>query len=167
MAHTNSSSEGENLSRIKDILFGEDLQTIEQKLDIVKKENSVAFEKLKTELENRFKKFELLLQEKTKEVLTVQEKSIDIQKNVNDELKQEIVNITVGVKNDKDKTESALSDNIEQFNNTISKLEDTINQSIDKLKTEYETSVNELTKNKINKTTLADILFELAEKLKK
>jgi len=37
MAHSNPGSEGENLSRIKDILFGEDLQSIEQKLDVVKR----------------------------------------------------------------------------------------------------------------------------------
>ena len=91
MAHKNSESEVENLSRIKDILFGEDLQSIEQKLDIVKRENSSAFEKLKKELETRFKKFELLLQQKTSEVVKALEKSIDDQNNVNDELKKEIV----------------------------------------------------------------------------
>lgn len=108
MEHTNSRSEGENLSRIKDILFGEDLQSIEQKLNIVKDENSSAFEKLKTELENRFKKIELLLQEKFGEIDNVQEKSIEIQKNI-----------------------------------------------------------DELIKNKINKDAMADILIELAKKLKK
>ncbi|MAE07152.1 MAG: hypothetical protein CL661_00140 [Bacteroidetes bacterium] len=97
MAHKNSESEVENLSRIKDILFGEDLQSIEQKLDIVKRENSSAFEKLKKELETRFKKFELLLQQKTSEVVKALEKSIDDQNNVNDELKKEIVKINLEV----------------------------------------------------------------------
>ncbi len=167
MAHTNSASEGENLSRIKDILFGEDLQTIEQKLDIAKEENSVAFEKLKTELEDRFKKFELLLMEKTKEIVNVHEKNINTQKAFNDEIKQEIVNINLEVKNDKSNIENTISNNIEQFTDNISKLENAINQSIDKLKLEHETIVDELNKNKINKSTLADILNELAEKLKK
>ncbi len=40
MADSKTGSESENLSRIKDILFGEDLQSIEQKLAFFKKENS-------------------------------------------------------------------------------------------------------------------------------
>ncbi len=167
MAHKNTESEGENLSRIKDILFGEDLQSIEQKLDIVKGENSSAFDQLKSELENRFKKIELLMKEKSKEVDKAQEKIISVQKNVNEGLKQEIEKINIEVNNGKINLENTTKDNIEQFTNTISKLETTINQTIDKLKNDHESRVNDLNKNKINKDTLADILVELAKKLKK
>jgi len=64
MAHSNPGSEGENLSRIKDILFGEDLQSIEQKLDVVKDKNSTELEKLREELNTRLKELELLISEK-------------------------------------------------------------------------------------------------------
>jgi len=74
MAHSNPGSEGENLSRIKDILFGEDLQSIEQKLDVVKDKNSTELEKLREELNTRLKELELLISEKSKEVDISQEK---------------------------------------------------------------------------------------------
>ena len=118
-------------------------------------------------MENRFKKFELLIVEKTKEVAAALEKSIDSQNNVNDELKKEIGNIDLAVKNEKVNIENTISENIEQITKSISSLENTINQTISKLKTGYDKSVNELNKNKISKDSLADILTEIAEKLKK
>jgi len=165
MAHTTSGSEGENLSRIKDILFGEDLQSIEQKLGDFKDESSSAFEKLKAELESRFRKIEILLAEKSKETEKTQEKTLKIQSDVSNELKKEIVAISLKINNEKVNIEKTINSNIEQVNDKITHLENTLAQAIDKLKEDYDTRLNDLSNSKINKSTLADILAELAEKL--
>ena len=165
MAHTTSGSEGENLSRIKDILFGEDLQSIEQKLGDFKDESSSAFEKLKAELESRFRKIEILLAEKSKETEKTQEKTLKIQSDVSNELKKEIVAISLKINNEKVNIEKTINSNIEEVNNKITHLENILAQAIDKLKEDYDTRLNDLSNSKINKSTLADILAELAEKL--
>jgi len=167
MVHTTSSSEGENLSRIKDILFGDDLQSIEQKLGNFKDENSSAFEELKAELESRFKKIELLLAEKSKEAEKTQEKTLEIQNDVSNELKKEIVDINLEIKNEKIIIEKSINSNIEQINDKITRIEDSLTQVIDKLKEDYSTKLNNLNNSKISKSTLADILTELADKLNK
>jgi len=167
MTNTTSGSEGENLSRIKDILFGEDLQSIEQKLGNVKDENFSAFEKLKLELDNRFKKIEFLIEKKLNEVDNTQEKTIESQKNINNELKKEIVIINLEAKNEKVKFEKTITESIKQATDKITSLENTLTEVIDKLKKDYEIRLNELNKNKISKSALADILTKLAEKLNK
>lgn len=167
MAHTTSGSEGENLSRIKEILFGEDLQSIEQKLGDVKDENSSAFEKLKIELENRFKKIELLIETKLKDADRTNGKTLEIQKTINDELKQEIVNIGIAAKTEKVNFEKTINDNIKQVTSKINDLENTLTKAINKLKEDYEIQLNELNKGKISKSTLADLLTELAKELNK
>jgi len=167
MANTNPGSEGENLSRIKDILFGEDLQGIEQKLDVVKGENASALDKLKEELTNQLKKIETLIAEKTKEVDIEQKKTIDVQKNVTNELKQEITNINIEVKNETAKFEGLFNSTIAEINDKINSLESNLTKAINKLTEDNETKLNEFNKAKISKDTLADLFNELAEKLNK
>mgnify|MGYP002628792006 CR=1 FL=1 len=167
MADKSSGSEGDNLSRIKDILFGEDLQSIENKLDTVKDASSSAYEKLKAELDDRFKKMDMLLQEKLKEVEKVHSDSKENQSNINDELKQTIANINTEISNEKNYLENRVNESVEQTAKSLSTLEEAINNTIDKVKQYNEMQVNDLRKNNINKDVLADILTELAEKLRK
>ena len=156
MADRIQQSEGENLSRIRDILFGEDLQSIEQKLDTSKEESSASVEKLKIEIEKRLNEIEQIQQNRLKEVDANQEKSLEFQKDSLNEIKQEIVNLR-----------TSITDIIEQFDNKIANLENNINQSVNLLKEEYTLKINDLNKNKLDKITLADMLVELAENLKK
>ena len=156
MADTIQGSEGENLSRIRDILFGEDLQSIEQKLDTSKEESSASVEKLKIEIEKRLNEIEQIQQNRLKEVDANQEKSLEFQKDSLNEIKQEIVNL-----------KSSIKDSIEQFDNKIANFENNINQSVNLLKEEYTLKIDDLNKNKLDKNTLADMLVELAENLKK
>ena len=156
MPHTIHKSESENLSRIRDILFGEDLQSIEQKLDTTKGENLALVEKLKAEIENRFKEIEQLQQQKFVDIDTIQKKGAEVQNNSLADIKQEIVNL-----------KSSIISNIEQFDNKITNLENTINKTINQLKEDYTIKINDLNKNKLDKNTLADMLVELAENIKK
>lgn len=167
MTDTKSSPEGENLSRIKDILFGEDLQGIDQKFDVFKKENSSAFEKLKRDLETRFRKIDQLLGEKDKEAHIVQEKNVEVQETTNANLKKEISNIKLEIKNEKINIENAISNNLQELTEKISNLEKTISELINNLKEEHELKINDLNNNKIDKILLADLFTGLAENLKK
>jgi len=155
MPHTIHKSESENLSRIRDILFGEDLQSIEQKLDTTKDENLALVEKLKIDIENRLKNVEQLQQQKFNDVDAIQKKSIELQNDSLADIKQEIVNL-----------KSSIISNIEQFDNKITNLENTINKTINQLKEDYTIKITDLNKNKLDKNTLADMLAELAENIK-
>jgi len=156
MSNITQVSESENLSRIRDILFGDELQSIEQKLGSTKEENSASVEKLKIDFEDRLKEIEQIQLNRFKEVDTNHEKSIKLQNDSLNEIKQEIVNL-----------KSSIDKSLEQFDDKITNLENTINQTINQLKEEYLTRVKDLDKNKLNKTTIADMLVELAENLKK
>jgi len=156
MAHTTQGSEGENLSRIRDILFGEDLQSIEQKLDTAKDENSATVDELKIEIEKRLKEIELLQEKRFKEADSTQEKNSENQKGSLNEVKQEIASL-----------KESISNSLEQFDTKISNLENTINQTINQFKEEYKLKIEKLDSNKLDKATLSDMLVELAENLKK
>lgn len=156
MTNSKLGSESENLSRIRDILFGEDLQGIEQKLNVAKDENSSVVEKLKEEIEIRFKKIELLQQERFKEVDKKYVESDKVHKTSTDELKLEIA-----------KLNKEINSSIEQFEIKFSSFEKSINNTIIKFKEDYDLKFNELENNKLDKVAMADILSELAEKLKK
>ncbi len=156
MSQTTQGSESENLSRIRDILFGEDLQSIEQKLDTTKGENLASVEKLKAEIEIRLKEIEQLQQQKFNDADAIQEKSIEFQNDSIAEIKQEIVNL-----------KSSIISNIEQFDNKLTNLENTINKTTNQLEEELTEKINDPNKNKLEKNTLADMLVELAENIKK
>ncbi|MFK5854797.1 MAG: hypothetical protein QM503_01615 [Bacteroidota bacterium] len=156
MTNSKLGSESENLSRIRDILFGEDLQGIEQKLNVAKDENLSVVEKLKEELEIRFKKIELLQQERFKEVDKKHVELDKVHKTTTDELKLEIAKLS-----------KEINSSIEQFEIKFSSFEKSINNTIIKFKEEYDLKFNELENNKLDKVAMADILNELAEKLKK
>jgi dsDNA-specific endonuclease/ATPase MutS2 len=156
MANTTQVSEVENLSRIRDILFGDELQSIEQKLGAAKDNNINVVEKLKYEIENRLKDIELLQQEKLNEAGRVQESNFKIQSELLDELKQEIADLN-----------GTINSNKEQFDVKLANLENTANQTINQLKEDYELIINNLKSSKVDKNSLADMLNDLAENLKK
>lgn len=98
MSNLKTGSESENLSRIRDILFGEDLQGIEAKLEFFKKENSEINESLKREFEERIAKIEKTIGDKNIEDSIIEktnrilEKISELEKNLNqslDNLKKE------------------------------------------------------------------------------
>jgi len=156
MTNTNNASESENLSRIRDILFGEDLQSIEQKLDATKEESSDIVKNLKAELEIRIKKFEQLQNDKFEEISKDRAKTDDDWKKAIKELKNEV-----------SKIENIVNNSVAQFDVKLTNLEEKLISSIDKLKEENQTMHSKLFETKLDKTALADMLAELSEKLRK
>jgi len=156
MTNTNNASESENLSRIRDILFGEDLQSIEQKLDATKEESSDIVRNLKAELEIRIKKFEQLQNDKFEQISKDRAKTDDDWKKAIKELKNEV-----------SKIENIVNNSVAQFDVKLTNLEGKLISSIDKLKEENQTIHSKLFETKLDKTALANMLAELSEKLRK
>ena len=166
MTNSSKGSESENLSRIKDILFGEDLQSIEQKFESFKSENSLVQDKIKNEIVERLEKIELAIEAKSDEVDKIQEKSIEVQKDINNEFKEEIVKITIDVKNEKEKFENNLNEKVNELSDKISSLKDSLNLALEEFNKNHTDKLNELKSNKVSKNDIADLFIELADKIK-
>ncbi len=156
MASTDKISEVENLSRIRDILFGEDLQSIEQKIGVAKDENSFAFKNLKKELNNSIKEIGILQKDKFKELDGNLKSYNETQKSIIVEIKRDIIKI-----------ENTFNEKIKNISDKISNAESSFNEIIKQIKEEHNNYVNMLSDSKIDKKVLAEILIEAASKLNK
>ena len=165
MAEKNN--ESENLSRIKDILFGEDLQSIDEQFKAFKDERSTAFEQLKQQLDERFKKIEDLLSRKSSEVEKVQEESIEVQKTINQDFKKEMSKVTLDVLKEKVRIEKIINNNDDVFSEKITLMRKELESMIEKAIKDTNVKHNELKDNKIDKNTIADLFLVLSKELKK
>lgn len=160
-------SESENLSRIKEILFGEDLQSIEQKLSIFKKENAEINNQLKTEIEEILNKIEFKINDiaqKAEQTTVIQAES---QKDIKTELKQEITNINIEVKKEKQVFENNLNQKTDEIMQRIALLEENLNKSVENIHNKIDSKVTLLEDAKINNDDLVNLFLEMADRLKK
>lgn len=164
---THKNIEEDNLSRIRDILFGEDLQGIEKQLSLFKEDSSKAFENLKDGFEDRFAKLEKLLLEKGEIAEDKQEKRIEVQSIVNNDFKDDVSKINLNILKEKTRVEKALEDTEDKLANRIDKLEDSLKSMIEKIMEDNNSRFNDLNVSKINKETLAEIFSGISEQLKK
>lgn len=164
---TQKTTESENLSRIKDILFGEDLQSIDKQFDTFKVDNKEAFNQLKNEIEERFKKIENLLVAKNTKVEKVQEESVELQKNINTDFKEEITKVSLDVIKEKARIEKVINEREDNFSEKITLLEKQLKSMIEKVLIETISKYDDLNNNKVNKSILADLFSGLSEELKK
>ncbi len=166
MADSKTGSESENLSRIRDILFGEDLQSIEQKLAFFKKENSEINSVLKNEIEDRFGKLEKSIEDKLGLANNIQKECTESQNKINSDTKKEIVDLSSKIKTEKEKIETNLNQETKKIIEKISELEKTINDAIKNFKDDQNVILEDLDKSKVSKESISKMLIELAEKLK-
>ncbi len=166
MADSNKGSESENLSRIKDILFGDDLQSIEHKLTSFKSENQITHDKLKKDLDERFKSIETELNEKAKRIAELQGKNNEDQKDIISNFKQEIININIDAKNEREKFVDSITEKISELTEQISGFEDSLKQAIEEIKQELKSKSEDLDNSKVNKSSVVELFSEMAEKLK-
>lgn len=164
---TQKNNESENLSRIKEILFGEDLQSIDEQFASYKIENKNAFEQLKSELENRLTRIEDLLIKKNQAVEKVQEKTQEVQKVINQDFKKDISKVSLDVIKEKVRIEKVLTKNEDDFSEKISKLEKQLKGMIEKMMEASISKFDELNTSKLNKEVLAEIFSKLSEDIKK
>jgi len=164
---TQKNNESENLSRIKEILFGDDLQSIDEQFASYKEANNKAFEQLKGEIENRFSRIEELLITKNEIVEKVQEETQEVQKTINKDFKKDITKVSLDVIKEKARIEKVLINNEDNFSEKISKLENQLKGMIEKTLEASISKFDELNTNKLNKEVLAEVLSKLSEDIKK
>lgn len=166
MSNTKTGSESENLSRIRDILFGEEIQSIEQQIAFFKKENTEKIEHLKKEMVDRLGGIEKSINENRSFSDEIQRKFsvnlVDFRK----EIKLEVENLNLEHNREKEKMEISFNEKTDEILQKIKNLEKSFSQNIDALKEDHKAKSDRLNKEKISKDTIANLLTELVEKLK-
>jgi len=166
MPNSKTGSEGENLSRIRDILFGEDLQSIESKLAITKKEYSEISDGLKKEFEERLNVIEKALEEKKLHSDQSLKKHIEDQSDTNKNIQQEIQTVDTYLKAEIEKLSGDLKDKTMEIHQKITNLEESLIETINNLKNDQEAKSEKIIANNVSKASMAELLIELAEKIK-
>lgn len=159
-------SETENLSRIKEILFGEDLTSIEERLENFKKENAAAFQDIKDDFKNKMDEFEKLLSEKQKQTETTVKKTQELQHTFKDKIEENITNVNLEIVKEKTKIQETIQKIEEKNNEKVENLIKDINNSIAELKDLLTNKFDELNDKKIDSKTIADLFQTMADKLK-
>jgi len=166
MVTDNTGKEGENLSRIRDILFGEDLEGIEQKLEVFKNENLALFEKLKQDLDVRLMKIEQLLEQKEKKTDDTQKKTAEEQKTINQDFKQEIVKINHQLVTENEKITTTFKSETKNITTEILKLKTSFEDSVESVRKDLSEKIELLSTRKTDNETLADIFSKLGNELR-
>ncbi len=159
-------NETENLSRIKEILFGEDLSSIEERFDNFKNENIAAFQEIKSDFEKKMVEFEKLLSQKQKQTETTVKETQEIQETFKDTVEKNISNVNLEIVKEKTKIQETIQKiedkNTEKLENLISD----INKSIAELRDLLNSKFEEINDKKIDSKDLADVFQSIADKLK-
>ncbi|PLX02036.1 MAG: hypothetical protein C0595_12715 [Marinilabiliales bacterium] len=159
-------NETENLSRIKEILFGEDLSSIEERFDNFKNENIAAFQEIKSDFEKKMVEFEKLLSQKQKQTETTVKETQEIQETFKDTVEKNISNVNLEIVKEKTKIQETIQKiedkNTEKLENLISD----INKSIAELRDLLNSKFEEINDKKIDSKDLADLFQSIADKLK-
>jgi len=106
-------NEGENLSRIRDILFGEELETIDKQFADFKIASQTAFDELKKEHEDRLNILEEKLKAKSKDLDVKQKEHENVQTEIKEDLRKEIQMINLEVIKEKTRVEKTIIQNDE------------------------------------------------------
>lgn len=159
-------NETENLSRIKEILFGEDLSSIEERFEEFKKENVEAFHKIKNDFAAKMEEFEKLVNEKQKHVETAAKTSQDFQKTFSEKVEKNITNVNLEFVKEKTKIHQTIQKFEDNNDEKIESLRNDINKSISELKDIINVKFEELSETKIGRKDVADLFQTMADKLK-
>ena len=167
MNKTTSPSEGDNLSRIKDILFGDDLQSIEEKLGTTKDESFSAIDKLRHEMDSRLTKIEDAENKQLKMVKSDFEKITDSQKAVINNLKDEVASLNKKVSALVSEYESLLNARIVDVIAKIDKSELILKQSISKIEDNNNQKYDKIVDAALTKENFSEILKNIASNIQK
>jgi seryl-tRNA synthetase len=164
---TKNSTEGENLSRIKEILFGEDLTSIEDKFDLFRKESLGAISKLEADLVEKIGKLEKLISVGKEKTEKLQGENNQFQKSINKAINNDISKISAQVEEEKVKFNKLLIETEKKTKDNSRKLEENIISALNNLKKEINAKIDDLYNSKVSNELVADIFEGIAEKLRK
>lgn len=159
-------NETENLSRIKEILFGEDLTSIDERLENFKKENAVAFQDIKDYFTKQAEGLEKLINENQKHFETNVLKTEKLQDNFKEKVEQDIANMHLEINKEKTEVQKMIQNleiqNKEKFEGLIKN----INNSVTELKDLLNSKFDELNDKKTDSAVIAELFQTMADKLK-
>lgn len=159
-------NETENLSRIKEILFGEDLTSIDERLENFKKENAVAFQDIKDYFNKQAEGLEKLINENQKHFETNVLKTEKLQDNFKEKVEQDIANMHLEINKEKTEVQKMIQNleiqNKEKFEGLIKN----INNSVTELKDLLNSKFDELNDKKTDSAVIAELFQTMADKLK-
>ena len=166
MATPDKNNESENLSRIRDILFGEDLQSIEHKLSIFREESDKLLDELKNDFEQKISYLEKVIIAKEKELNTENEKVKEENRKLVLEAKNDISEISKELKSEKAEFQKSLEEKSVQIEKTVVEIEKTLLGSIEKLREDFESKSKSIEENMVTRKTISELFANLSEKLK-
>jgi len=160
-------NEGENLSRIRDILFGEELETIDKQFADFKIASQTAFDELKKEHEDRLNILEEKLKAKSKDLDVKQKEHENVQTEIKEDLRKEIQMINLEVIKEKTRVEKTIIQNDETLKNKIEQIEADTKKILEEFEWKVNKRIDEFENKMINKELLAKVFNTFSEELKK
>ncbi len=157
MEQKNISSE--SLSRIKEILFSDEFQSMETRLNEIK----AGFDEKIAESEKKLQERIELLQKESDGKSAAIRKLVDEQKEKNKKLAAGIDQKLKEIKADLERFEKATEDKLETF---LAKSHESSKEEIETLKKEIEKSLNNLRETKVDKAEIAELFGMVINKLK-
>lgn len=155
-------NEIENISKIRDILFGNNMNEYEKRFELLEEKlaQSVAENKIETD-----KKIAALDSYLKKELKILNEKLIEEEEariKSDKKLLMDIESLEESLKKFKQSTSDSFSENYQQIMELSNNTNDQINALSKNLQTRLETSANQLQTNKVERSSLAMMLTDLA-----
>ncbi len=160
-------TEGENLSRIKEILFGEDLTSIEDRFEAFRKESSESLRKLEVGFAKKLSDLEKLINSEKEKVTEKYDENKEVQQTINKVVKSDLSKIASRLEEEKTKIKQLLIQTEEKTVAQSRKLEDNVLSSIENLKNKLNEKLENLNNSKASNDVIADIFQGIAEKLRK
>ncbi|NOY50476.1 MAG: hypothetical protein GXO88_07945 [Chlorobi bacterium] len=160
-------TEGENLSRIKEILFGEDLSSIEERFERFKTENLNEIQKLEQIIKSRFDDIEKQIAQGRKSVEKAHENAADIHKIISKEVKNDISKVELDIIKEKTRVDTLVKKMEDKTSENIKKFSDDVLKSVEDIKKSIEVKLNDIYENKADNELIANIFQDISEKLRK
>lgn len=165
MSKENSQLETNNLGRIREILFGEELESVKNYLDSLKSETENVRKELMSDMNIRYKELKQQIDRYSDKAEKLNQQTADLKISAKADLKEEVHIFTTEIENNKNKFETDITQKLESINSMVDKLEHKFTDSIKQIEEKYIARIDDIEKSKVDKKTLSDFLSQLQEKL--
>lgn len=159
------SNETENLSRIKEILFGEDLSSIEERFEQFKLENKSSFQKIQSEFKVKFDALDKILKEHAQYSENQDKTNESSIKKLTEKIDKDVANLNLEIDKEKARFEHALKEVQENTSQQFLQLKDELKKSLDEIRSLMDEKINTLNSQKSDSKVIADLLRSMADKL--
>ncbi|PLX11157.1 MAG: hypothetical protein C0598_08805 [Marinilabiliales bacterium] len=162
---SDKSNETENLSRIKEILFGEDLSSIEERFEKFKLENKASFENIQDEFKQKLLEIEKVLSEQKQNSDSQFKTNDSVLKKLSDKVEKDISDLNLDIIKEKANIQQTLKKIEENNALQLNHFKDEINKSLDDIKKMMDEKLEDLNSRKADSKIIADLFHSMADKL--